>query len=266
MKKLKILIRANFRENYPGILPWVGEIFAIFVSLLIYKFTAASFSPNFQLPGIHNDYFEFILIGELALAIPMTLIDGMVKFIRRLSSGAALEETLLQSDFGLQTLLLGGVSEVPRTMFHMLSTMILAFCFFNFKTTLLGVLSFVLVQIFFIPVFTGLGMVLVSFYCFFGRGLKVISSIALGMSILSGAYFPTSVFSEKMDYFIHDKLPYVALVSASRAAFFSELGTVGEVILLAAGWSVLVFGFGYLLLKASLRTLSQDPVKLIVRD
>jgi ABC-2 type transport system permease protein len=202
----------------------MGEGLAIVIELMIYWYTSKAFSFD---PKI-GSYFEFVVMGELALLIPTRLIEGVLDPIRN-SRNSDFIESIILSKFGLgRFLFTNAFSGVFRELIRIVLYFVILLCFFQVNISTSGVIGFLMIQIFYMPMFLLMGLVLGSILIFFGRGYGAMNKVLLLFVVLSGAYFPQTVLPETLQVLVSKFVPYSAIVSNSRMVFkesWLEAGT-----------------------------------------
>lgn len=218
--------RLDFRDRYPGRLAVVGELVAVALGLLVYWYTARAFAPAFasELGASGTDYFSYIVIGELALLVPLQMIDGLATSVRQAMTLGTLD-AMLSLPVNPQTpALFLGTSGLPRDLLRVAATFALAAVFFGLRVKASGVGAVLLLQLVALPAFLGLAMCASAAFVVFGRGFALLTHFATVAALVAGAYFPVSVLPEPLRQGGALLSPFNALLEASRGA-------------LAWGWS-----------------------------
>ncbi|MEQ1876251.1 MAG: ABC transporter permease [Bdellovibrionia bacterium] len=211
---LKLCIVNEFRDRYPGRLGPLGQLASELTLLTVYWFTAKAFQPT--LTGV-GDYFSFIVVGELALALPNFLILGHSRAIRVLSQEGTLEPILVSPgrfSFKLTSVVLAGLLfEIARVL------AVSAIAYFVFEVNLnhsLWPAAFVLA--FSLPMFAGLGLLSAAVVLHFGRGERVLAAGVTAAAVLSGAYFPSEVLPQSVSQAMQFLSPFTLLIEGIRGA------------------------------------------------
>ncbi len=174
------------------------RLIASLINILFYYYTAKAFQPNaaFFTEGGHWNLFQFVMIGELSLGI---LLDSLIIYpqkLRQIINEGAFDSLMLTKAGVLKPLLHMGMTSLLIGTTTLVFNLFVLFLFFEFPIHVMGLLKALLLNLAFLPLFTGLGIVAAAFLIYFRRGCNILGTIAGSLSILSGAYFPTDVFPQ----------------------------------------------------------------------
>lgn len=214
-KLILSLIRVDFRNHYYHPLTLLSEIIAILGTLIIYWFSSKAFTLAVQ-SYLHQDYFSYLLIGDLVLSTPLYFIDTFVRKIR-LSIHDKTFQTLLCLPLRIIHIMLTlGLSGLTRDILRTIITFALAVVFFNFHFEWLNLFKIILFQLLFIPPFLALGITISLLILYMGRGEGVLGYINTVGSFLAGAFFPIAVLPVWLQKSTQILSPITFLLEQSR--------------------------------------------------
>lgn len=220
---MPILIRflnKDVRDSYPS--PWVlvSMVIATLIGLVMYWYTAKAFAPRFEiLEGQGSDYFTYLVVGELVLALPLALLLTGVQEFRMYYLSGTLEPIMAAKTSLSRTLCISSLSSAIMSLLPSILTVILALLVFRLDINLTATPLAVLMQIAAAPLFLALGIFAAALFIFFGRGAGFLGSISAMLSVLAGVYFPSSVFPDVVHNFVSNFSPYNILLAESRLLF-----------------------------------------------
>ncbi len=267
LKKYKLLFLKEFRELYPTRSAIFTQILGEMGTILLYWFTAKAISPKLEFTEkMGNDYFSYVMLGELTLLIPATLLYHYTKTIKTLFRDDVLDylntqpynKTLFLLESVFPVTLLKGV--------QMTVTLILLYLFFNFKFPLTQIPILIIAIITSLPAFIGLGLIASAIILRWGRGERVIIMISNSAYILAGVYFPTDVFPKSFTLIIDWVSPFNNLLKSIR-----KLNTPDyNFILLIQDLSqmffsgIILFIVGYLIMELSFKRVIHRKKSLLI--
>jgi ABC-type polysaccharide/polyol phosphate export permease len=208
-----ILAQWKFQfTNYKYI---IALFFSTLVGVTVYWFTSQALHLTENFIGLNQDYFTYLLIGELILMLPLSLIESPARAIQYLNQEKMLEYFLTRPN-PFRALI---EMALTRSLIGILNIIfIVLIAKFVFGWTLLGSTIFLIVSMSFIsfPLFLGIGIIFGSIILYYKRGYSIISQFSYLCSIIAGAYFPTQVFSEKWRMALSNLSPFNALLENLR--------------------------------------------------
>lgn len=247
IRKILQLERLNL---YPKYWAYLGELFGILMTLVIYHFTAKAFAPNLEnrLQFYGMDYFSFVLIGELGMSIPAYLFSNPAIRLKELSSNGALT-ALMTYPWSLRQILFhwvsaGALVEIARIFTNIL----LAFLIFDFVLPIHGYLYSAFFILYSAVAFIGLGFLGAAIGLFLGRGGGVLNYISTLSLFLAGAYFPIEVFPsyvKDIGTYISPFNPLMLLIRQSFSAVSFDIPS----ILALTFWNILGLALGVISLQ-----------------
>lgn len=249
LTRIFLCLKNEWRERYPSVWSPLALVFSEITMLTVYWFTAKAFAP--AVTGV-GDYFTFIVLGELTLILPNYFILGAARNIRVLHQEGTLE-ILLISPLGFSKKVshhafAGGLCET----FRMGLLVFLALPFFNMNSISapFAALSLLFLAI---PVAMGLGLISAAIVLLFGRGERVLAAGVTLLTVLSGAYFPSSVLPSELSNVLQVLSPLTILIESVRDSlqFGFASSKFGYAALTFAVSGTVIFALGYFLLNQS---------------
>lgn len=213
-----ILFQRMFRQR-SILFKLIFEIFSVALTLVLIFYASESFSFK-STPELQDTIpmFIFLLIGEVALILPMSLAE---RWLGNLAN--------LRNQQFYQTLLGLRLSPFRYIFSQLLTDLLFPFLrvFFvlvggyfltHFSLSLISMVYFLLLQLTSIVIFLCMAMIASLFYLKFNRGFSFFYTFQTLSTIIGGAYFPTSVFPNGLRNFSM-YLPQTQILSASRRIF-----------------------------------------------
>jgi ABC-type polysaccharide/polyol phosphate export permease len=211
------LFKLNFKTEYISRFSYLFEILAAGMSLTIYHFTSEAFnsSVNDSLSLYEMNYFEFIVVGEVLLALPLFFLEGTFRKVKQsLVEGVWETMSYLNID-SVKAVFYLVLSAVPKEIFKISIVVGLSYLFFDFNVSPLFFLISFIVIILISPIFFSLGLLFSLILLRYGRGQSLIGYFLTVMSIGAGSFFPISVLPQVVrDIFLF--FPYTRALESSR--------------------------------------------------
>lgn len=224
------LIFAIFKMNIKSVLfyrfAYLFELVSIFVSLVIYYYTSKAFSGSVEGPlnEYQVDYFTFIVLGEVFLAIPLYFLEGPFRNLKTAVIEGTWEtmNSLPKSPF--KSLIYISTFDFPRVSLRCFVTLILAILFFNLRISFLDFLQVTYIQVLAIPFCFGFGLIACSIFLLSGRGQSFIGYLTTFTAFFSGGFFPISVFPQWLRDASYMFSPFTYLLENSRRIVAGTIG------------------------------------------
>ncbi len=249
---LWLTLTLTWRDRYPKKFFLMTDILTSLIDTIFYYFTSETFGRAF---GSQN-YFQYVIWGELIMALPMTLFLSSTKVLRSCliegtweilltnpHSMAKLFWTLSLGDFFREILRLGVVALFAVSLGARFAVLLSA------KALLLVLFS--------APLFWNLGLIGAALFIYTGRGLGVTQHLRQIATILAGVYFPLTVFPNWLSQLSLWLSPWTWLVATSRQEVF-DLGSIAALFSI----SILSIFSGPWFLRIALRELSKSGRRL----
>ncbi|MBK9294685.1 MAG: hypothetical protein IPM57_09625 [Oligoflexia bacterium] len=143
-----------------------------------------------------GNYFSYILIGDIALAIPALLFTSVAMRLRESINDGTFEAILVSPPKTYFIYLLWGLASLPRELVRIFLLLLTATFLFDFNIREYQWFNLFILEILFFPIFLALGLLGATMLIFWGRGVSVINQAALMLTVLAGAFFPVTVLPE----------------------------------------------------------------------
>lgn len=225
---LRLLLTRQFRDRFPSSFLWLVEVISALFTVAIYYFTAkaitAAGAKTEFFAGV--SYFEYVLLGELLLALPQACLLLPARELRN----SVIEGTLDIYRLAPRSLPrifaeLAFAALLTEAVFALLTLAIAVLCFgFPLSLGLVAGLLFVLPTL---PIFFALGILGATIFLRFGRGSGWIPQLSFVLAILSGVYFPIAVLPEILRGPVEALSPFAWLLDWGRALGRGELHVLG---------------------------------------
>jgi ABC-type polysaccharide/polyol phosphate export permease len=235
------LFKLNNRNEYISFYSVLLELVAIILSLGIYHFTSLAFesSVDSSLAIYGVNYFEFIVMGEIVLALPLFFLEGAYRKVRQ-SLMDGVWDTLNYLDINrLKSILFLIFTAMPKEVIRIIVTLSFSYLFFDFNLSFYFIAIILFYVVLTLPIFFALGLVFCSILLKTGRGQAAIGYFLTLMSIGAGGFFPLSVLPEKFVHFLHF-FPYTLVLEEAR--LYLAKGDLYEFsgLLLVFGWCFII--------------------------
>lgn len=242
----KLIFLKEYKYYYPEkkyiFINLVTELF----SLLVLMMMSQAFELKTQFLTEYNiSYFTFLLIGEECLKIPSLLLMLPTRSFKQLSIEGVLDRHLIGKNILRKTLTLSTLSFIMIEFVILALVLLIAKLFMSLQISFLGIFSILLIQLLFIPIFLGLGFLSLAIFIKLRRGEGFITKATSVLTVLSGAYFPATLFPEFMYGFLNNFSPYNIILNITRSVAGHTSTTID---LLKYGSLSLVFTILFVLL------------------
>lgn len=200
------------------------EILAEAFGLWVLYLSSKALLPKIEyFKGFEYSYFDFVFIAEISLRIPSLLTQSSIQAIKFAKNNSLLlfianspqSISLFLTDFML--------AKSAKELVKLVLLLTLASVFFNFQIKFVFLLNMLFLQLCFIPFFVFLSFLSALLFLKFGRGEHLLMKGFSVLAVLSGLYFPTSVFPQDLESFLRHISPLEQILSSSRHAFESRL-------------------------------------------
>jgi ABC-type uncharacterized transport system permease subunit len=233
---IKGTLKFFFKEEYPR---WYGpilEVLATFLLLATLWFTSKAYSP---VALNQVDYFEYLLIGELVLHLPFSLLYQGLRLMKRIGLSNTADQLIVanRSILKMASSFLGVY--FLKNCVRLILLFVLASLFFKAPFSLEQIpIYFLIVLLSSIP-FVMLSLSLGSIVLFWGRGENIWGQVSSWMSFLSGAYFPLSIFPQWLQELLPFINPFALYLEMSRKALSSSsLESISGESFMLVGWTI----------------------------
>ncbi len=220
--------------------------------LAVYWFTSRALGPALSFGG---DYFTFVVIGEVALLLPLSLWSGVTTLVRNGTADGTLELFMTLPLPASLMCAFQSLARVPRELTRIVLLLSVAVTFFGLRLSTGQIVHLLIVECIAAPLFLGLGLLAAALLLRARRGLSALTQLGSLAAIFAGAYFPITTFPPTVQKVSLYFSPFTWVMESARqgvglgwtpvtlamtaALFF------GGLIVLVLGLLFLDLGFGY---------------------
>lgn len=223
---LVLLFLREKRSIYVSRLSIVTRFTAAIINFFFYHYASKAFRPETGFFPVDQEWslFEFVIIGEIALFFGS---DAMVTFSQH--TRTIIRENILDSLLMARTplykvlLLMGASTFLLGSSGIVFQFLVLGFVF-DITYPFINLLKAGLLNLSFMPVFIGLGFFSATIMLLFRRGSGGLGALIGAMGILSGAYFPVTVFPHWLERSLIYLNPMFTLLQETRALLKTGTG------------------------------------------
>jgi ABC-type polysaccharide/polyol phosphate export permease len=198
LKTLWQFVHLDLRQSYFKRFFIVVELISLFLTILIYHFTAKAFVPK-EGTGLNffgEDFFSFLFWGDLVLRIPQNFFFSPVNNLKQSIAENTFEPLILHAG-SEQLIFLGlAVMQIFRELITVVVMIVIAVVFFDLHLPSASLLKVVLLTLAFTPVYVSIGIVMAALIFRAEKGEGILYLFSNGLAILAGMYFPVEVFPE----------------------------------------------------------------------
>lgn len=197
------------------------------------------------------NYFDFIVAAELALYIPLYLIEAPMRNLKEQIDSKVFNTLITLKWSTLSILISSCYNDFLRVIWRLVLSLGVLTFFFETSLNIKHIKAAVILMILNIPFALAVGMFLCALYLYFGRGQFLVGQINVFLSVLSGAFFPITVFPKILNEFVSQYIPFANYLTSLRNADLSNLSYQSAIF-----WIVILF-FIFKFFKKSLGVYSQ---------
>ncbi|MCB0413053.1 MAG: ABC transporter permease, partial [Bdellovibrionales bacterium] len=209
-------VKKEFRNKFPYKTSLFFRFVSIFIFLNVYWYSAKAFIPKDSFVELKEfNYFSFILTGELVLILPSSFILSFTRVLKEWNSEQILDYLIASPGPRLKLLIIQGVISSLIEVLFVVFMFVSAMLFFEVNVNNHGWIQVLILEFFSLPIFLSLGIISASVYLFTGRGEASIAMLISILTVLSGAYFPSSAFSPEIASILSKYSPYNILLENS---------------------------------------------------
>jgi ABC-type polysaccharide/polyol phosphate export permease len=169
--------------------------------------------------GFQYSYFDFVFIADVSMRLPSLLTQSSIQAIKFAKNNNILL-FLANAPGSLSSYLLEFmVAKSAKEIVKILLLFVLASLVFDFKFESNFVYSLLLLQLLFFPFFISISFFSALLFLKFGRGENLLMKGFSVLAVLSGLYFPLSVFPPYVENVLVNLSPLEQLLNSSRLAF-----------------------------------------------
>lgn len=225
MLVLTFLFSHELRLFFPRWFSPFVQAIIVLSSLIFYWYFSKSImaAPSFE-GEMPEGYFIYIIVGELSLLWPGILLANSSRVIKQFYYKRALDNLLVLKEKASGLLIKMSLSQMLLQSIKYILYFAAAF-YFSQYINIGSVTNFLLLQLVYVPLFLGLGLLAGCIVVYFGRGEKIIQLFVSASYVLAGVYFPSTVFPKFVqDIFKYS--PFNDLIQLSRSTLSGNLTIV----------------------------------------
>lgn len=164
------------------------------------------------------NYFDYIIAAELALCLPLYFIEAPMRNLKDQIDTKLLNTFLMLGWSELKILLVNAYNDIFRVIWRIVLSIVILKMFFLTNLNIDNLKSALILLVINLPFSIFIGLLLISIYLFLGRGQFLVGQINVFLSVLSGAFFPTTVFPKVVSDFVVKYIPYTRFLMDIRNA------------------------------------------------
>ncbi|MCB0390637.1 MAG: hypothetical protein KDD58_05080 [Bdellovibrionales bacterium] len=215
---IRLFLKQDLKNNYFSKWYVLTDIIALITSLFIYWLTSKALSPHLSqnLNWYQTDYFTYVVVGEAFMLIPLQALNAGARSVKGLIMDNILE-TIICLPGAVSTIIQSMLfSSLARDFVYMWSMLLISKLFLGLNIEWHTIVYAHFTLIIFLPGFIGLGLISSSIVLYFGRGQGALNHFSAIISVLSGVYFPITIFEEvRLDSFF-DIFPFTIYLESIR--------------------------------------------------
>ncbi len=237
----------------------IFETLTILLTISVIYYASESFVLKANIESKESmSLFAFLLVGEIALVLPMSFAERLLAHFLEIRN-----QHFYQTLIGLKispTRFIFSRAMVDAIFPFSRVAIILAFSafFIGFKFSFFSLVVFFLLQLFAIVVFAMMALITTLLYLKFNKGIGLFYTAQSFAAILSGVYFPVSIFPSYLKN-ISFVLPQTHILQASRLIFQGQPVAVGIYLTLLI-WLILLFVVWFVLENTLIRWLKRKAL------
>lgn len=214
--KFLFLQFANGKRSGPWLI--ISEIFSLILTIYIFSMTNKLVDKNL-ISNEATSYFHFLLIGELALILPVSLLENIIRnFLEFFQSHftQTLEGNQIDS---FKLILSKSLTELTLPFLRVCLMFLFSIVIFNVPLEFQSLLLFSIVQIMGVASMAVMGCLTTYIYLSYQRGLKLIYTFNSLLVVIGGAYFPVSFLPAFVRDYLIWMFPQSIILQLSRMSF-----------------------------------------------
>ncbi|MBT4761628.1 MAG: hypothetical protein HOO06_08035 [Bdellovibrionaceae bacterium] len=254
----------ELKNNFFSKWSYLTFILADLGSLFVYFYTAKAFIPKSDFSAqVGGDYFSFIVLGELTLLIPVTLLSLYSQQIKQCYFNGTLD-LLRVSGRGIEKNIISlATPKLLIVLVKIIITFLFAILLFDFHMPLKVSFGFLVLQLISLPCFLGIGLAAAAVVIYFGRGDKALVVASNFLTVLAGVYFPLTVFSENIQSILVNFSPFGLLLNTVRELSTGNLSLETNMVFIYFLVSLVIFLLGYASIGISFKLLMKKKKAVV---
>ena len=263
----RMSLKLDMRETF--ISKWNLPVFLISQFFWVSMFWFMSQAFGSRIPFLQDsgmDYFTFVMVAEFSLLLPAFLMSTFAETIKINASFGTLESILLARQAPAVAIIIMGLSSCSRQLLKVITNVGIALILFELSVSALGALQAFLLQLAALPLFLGIGLLSAAILVRFGQGAGLLGTLADGLILFAGAYFPIQVFPQ-IAQSVSAVSPFTVLLVETRAVVVSGVPWTEllDSVAVLLGWGMVVLPLGVFILVHNLEYYRRRTVPLLLR-
>lgn len=215
---IRILFSSLFKNDQKLYFRIIGELFSI--ALTLYLFFMTSKLVNTSVLSTDNiSYFEFLLIGEIALLLPLSFLELLIQNFVEFKNTGFLDTIEGNGMNSKKILFLQVFPQMNFPFIRLVMIYLLGILLFGLQIKIQSLILFMLFQVLGLVLIASLAMLMIHFYDLSGKGLKIFYSINSLLAVIGGAYFPTHLLPPLVQKYLLWFFPQTIILQLSRLSF-----------------------------------------------
>lgn len=215
---LKFIIQYLTGNSSNRLIYLITEALSLLITLYVFYISNRLVDPKL-LDGSAENFFEFLLIGEIALIIPISFFETIIKNYLEFYHSQFLETLKGMRIPYFPIIIKKSLNELILPVSRVLLIFVFGLLLFNFKVSLISTLVYFIIQFLSLACILFISQFVIQIHLNYKRGLKFIYLLNSILAVIGGAYFPITLLPP----FIRDYLvwifPQSFILQLSRMAF-----------------------------------------------
>lgn len=232
-----LAIQLSYRADF-----WLQSV-SVLVTLVLFFYVGELVDDGSLAADVEGGagYFGFVVIGLALLRILSTGLNSFAMRLRNDQTSGTLEAVLASPVPSPVAILFSAAFDLLRAALFGTLMVVAAVAFFGLRldTDPLGVLVALVTLAGSLAVFASVGLVLAAFTVVYKQSSAVLQIASNGVGVLSGVYFPLSVFPDGVQA-VAEVIPMTWAVEVTRAALLSGEVETGRLALLLGSAAILL--------------------------
>ncbi len=243
LKTLWQFVHLDLRQSYFKRYFIIVELISLFLTILIYHYTAKAFVPKAGsgLNFFGEDFFSFLFWGDLVLRIPQSFFFSPVNNLKQAIAESTFEPMILHTRSEQLIFLSLSVMQIFRELITVIVMIAIAVIFFDLHIPPAGLLKMVLLTLAFTPVYVSIGIMMAALIFRLEKGEGILYLFSNCLAILAGMYFPVEVFPEFIQKIGLYLSPYSYFLRTAREYFSGKSLDSSLIIVFVLGLAAYVF-------------------------
>ncbi|MCB0356772.1 MAG: hypothetical protein KDD40_07175 [Bdellovibrionales bacterium] len=260
---IRYLLKQDFKNNYFSKWYIFSEVLSIGIGLSIYWFTSKALSPHFSqnLEWYQLNYFSYVVLGEAFLMLPLQAFNSGGRIVKGMIVDGIIDGFICIPGAIPRLINSSIFSVLVRDLIYMMLMLVSAKLFLGLNNSWASLAVAMTLMFIFMPGFLGLGQMVAGIVIYLGRGQGLLAQAIGLISVLSGVYFPLSIFKEFKFNGLINLHPYSFYLSGVREYLaFTKIDL--SFFIYACLFALISLLFGHLAIKKALILLRKKGLHL----